>query len=152
MERIAKLFVFALFVSHLGCDVNSLVVEKEASSKPTENTVAPAVEGAAGVAQKAEVGVGIRGDSLRDEEGVGKIIAAPAVALFNTKERVVFEIQVPHALNLFKALEGDGPKSHEEFMEKIIKANNIMLPELKPGMRYRYRPDLGELWVEPEQK
>jgi hypothetical protein len=96
--------------------------------------------------------VGLRGDSLRSEEGVGKMIAAPAVAYFNVREKAVFEIQIPHALNLYKALEGKLPKSHEEFIEKIVKANAIQLPELKPGMKYRYRPDqgdLGELWVEP---
>ena len=107
---------------------------------------------ATGVAQKAGVGVGVRGDSLRNEEGVGKMIAAPAVAYFNVREKAVFEIQIPHALNLYKALEGKLPKSHDEFMAKIVRANAIQLPELKPGMQYRYRPDqgeLGELWVEP---
>jgi len=117
---------------------------------------APVIDGAqgAGVAQKAGVGVGVRGDSLRNEEGIGKMIAAPAVAYFNVREKAVFEIQIPHALNLYKALEGKLPKSHEEFMAKIVRANAIQLPELKPGMQYRYRPDqgeLGELWVEPIQ-
>lgn len=109
----------------------------------------------AGIAQKAGVGVGVRGDSLRNEEGIGKMIAAPAVAYFNVREKAVFEIQIPHALNLYKALEGKLPKSHDEFMAKIVRANAIQLPELKPGMQYRYRPDqgeLGELWVEPIQQ
>lgn len=109
----------------------------------------------AGIAQKAGVGVGVRGDSLRNEEGIGKMISAPAVAYFNVREKAVFEIQIPHALNLYKALEGKLPKSHDEFMAKIVRANAIQLPELKPGMQYRYRPDqgeLGELWVEPIQQ
>ena len=113
------------------------------------NGVAEAPSVPPGIAQKAGVGVGIRGDSLRNEEGIGEMIAAPAVALFNTKERVVFEIQIPQALQLFQALEGRLPKSHDEFMSKIVKANSIQLPELKPGMKYNFRPDVGELWVEP---
>jgi hypothetical protein len=134
----------------IGCEMKGIEVTKSVEAPATSTppaTVPPAQQ--QGVAQKAEVGVGIKGDSLRDEEGVGKIIASPAVALFNTREKAVFEIQIPHALNLYKALEGDFPKTHEEFMEKIIKANAIQLPELKPGMQYRFRPDLGELWVEP---
>lgn len=152
-----------------GCDTQGLVENKPAEPTAAAPAVAapavnaPAVNspavggdvassGAAGEGQKAGVGVGIRGDSLRNEEGVGKMIAAPAVALFNAREKVVFEIQIPHALNLFKALEGRVPKTHEEFMQKIVQANGIQLPELKPGTRYRFRPDqgdAGELWVEP---
>lgn len=147
-----------------GCDTQGLVESKPAEPTATAPAAAaPAVNapavggdvassGAAGEGQKAGVGVGIRGDSLRNEEDVGKMIAAPAVALFNAREKVVFEIQIPHALNLFKALEGRVPKTHEEFMQKIVQANGIQLPELKPGTRYRFRPDqgdAGELWVEP---
>lgn len=149
-----------------GCDTKGLVESKPAEPTATAPAVAaPAVNapavggdvassGAAGEGQKAGVGVGIRGDSLRNEEGVGKMIAAPAVALFNAREKAVFEIQIPHALNLFKALEGRVPKTHEEFMQKIVQANGIQLPELKPGTRYRFRPDqgdAGELWVEPTE-
>lgn len=157
---------FGILLATAGCDDSALVQSKPEGSSAA--TVPPAVvtdassgsaaeaggeaSGSAGVAQKAGVGVGLRGDSLRSEEGVGKMIAAPAVAYFNVREKAVFEIQIPHALNLYKALEGKLPKSHEEFIEKIVKANAIQLPELKPGMKYRYRPDqgdLGELWVEP---
>lgn len=134
----------------VGCEMKGIEVTKSAESPATSTPPATALPAQQqGVAQKAEVGVGIKGDSLRTEEGVGKIIASPAVALFNTRERVVFEIQIPQALNLYQASEGNFPKTHEEFMEKIIKANAIQLPELKPGMQYRFRPDLGELWVEP---
>jgi hypothetical protein len=52
-------------------------------------------------------------------------------------------------MQLFKATEDRNPKSHEEFMEKIIKANQIHLPELWEGETYRYDPKTGELWVDP---
>jgi len=149
----------------IGCDGSALVQPKPeappaiapstpvaSSGEEAATTVADNQVGEIGIAQKAGVGVGIRGDSLRNEEGIGKIIASPAVTYFNVREKAVFEIQIPHALNLYKALEGKLPKSHEEFMDKIVKANGIQLLELKPGMKYRYRPDqgdLGELWVEP---
>jgi hypothetical protein len=45
---------------------------------------------------------------------------------------------VTHALQLYNAEHGKYPKTHEEFMEKIIKANEIKLPELEPGYEYIY--------------
>ena len=51
-------------------------------------------------------------------------------------------------MKLFKASEDRAPKSHEEFMEKIIKANNIHLPELPDGQRYQYDPKTEQLMVE----
>lgn len=164
--KVRLLFASCISLSLLaGCD-DSAMIQPSAETPPavtpsnpvaSSNGQAPADAAGsqvseAGVAQKAGVGVGIRGDSLRNEEGIGKMIASPAVAYFNVREKVVFEIQIPQALNFYKALEGKLPKNHEEFMEKIIKAKSIPLPELKPGMKYRYRPDLGELgelWVEP---
>lgn len=149
MKKFIGALVSVCMLVLLGCQPADFIVEKPAPEAAPAATTAVEPEVPAGIAQKAEVGVGIRGDSLRNEQGVGKIIASSAVAYFNTKEKVVFEIQIPHAMNLYRALEGNFPKTHEQFMNKIIKENQIQLPELKPGMQYKYRPDLGELWVEP---
>lgn len=100
----------------------------------------------------AKAGVGIKGRKLDDEQGIGKIIAQPAITLFAVRERVVFEIQIPQALQVYQAIQGEKPKTHEIFMKEVIKANQIKLPELPEGREYRYRPDLGELWVEPIQQ
>ncbi|MFT5526913.1 MAG: hypothetical protein ACI9HK_004893 [Pirellulaceae bacterium] len=101
---------------------------------------------------KAEVGVGVKGRSLDNETGIGRAIAQPAISLFAAKERIVFEIQIPQAVNLFQAIEGRKPNSDEEFMEKIVKANSIKLPKLTDGGRYYYDPESAELMVErPKQ-
>jgi hypothetical protein len=93
--------------------------------------------------KKAEVGVGKKG------RGYGQgIVATPAASLFAVRERLVFEVQIPQAMQLFEATEGRPPKDHDEFMEKIIKANNIKLPELPEGDRYRYYPKEKQLMVE----
>ncbi|MSR59665.1 MAG: hypothetical protein EXS05_18820 [Planctomycetaceae bacterium] len=47
-------------------------------------------------------------------------------------------IGVDHAMGLYNATEGRYPKDYEEFMEKIIKANNIQLPVLPYGYKYMY--------------
>jgi len=94
---------------------------------------------------KAEKGVGVKGRSLDQHEG---LIVTSAKALFTVRERAVFEIQIPEALKLYKATNDKGPKSHEEFMAQIIDANQIRLPQLPAGQRYVYDPEKEELMVE----
>ncbi len=94
---------------------------------------------------KAGVGVGIKGRSLDEHEG---ILVTPAKSLFAAKERIAFEIEVPHALQLYKALEGNVPQTHEEFMEKIIQANQIKLPLLPAGHQYLFDPMTEQLMVQ----
>jgi hypothetical protein len=85
------------------------------------------------------------------EPGVGAKTGGgiyPAATYFKMRETIVFQ-QVEHDLQLYKAEhDNKGPKTHEEFMEKIIKANNIKLPELPEGDRYRYDPKTEQLMVE----
>jgi hypothetical protein len=75
------------------------------------------------------------------------MIAQPAKSIFATEEKVVFAILIPKALQLFQASEGRMPRSHEEFMTRIIQANNIRLPELSEGQEYEFDSDSGELMV-----
>ncbi len=96
---------------------------------------------------KAQVGVGAKGRSLENPDHV-QMIVTPALALFRTQERLVFEAAIPQAMNLFEATNGRKPNSHEEFWEQIIGANNIRLPELPAGQRYVYDPNTAELMVE----
>lgn len=49
-------------------------------------------------------------------------------------------LNIVHALDLYWGEHGEYPKSHEEFMEKIVKFNNLVLPELDPGVEYIYDP------------
>jgi hypothetical protein len=98
---------------------------------------------------KAEVGVGKKGRSLDQyDKGVERVIAQPARMLFATEQKMVFEVQIPQAMQLFEALEGRAPTSHEEFMSKIIQSNNIQLPQLPEGQKYIYDPQTKQLMVE----
>lgn len=103
--------------------------------------------------QKAGVGVGVQGRSLEggSEYNPATFVSGPAAAYFRTKEKIVFEIQIPHTLNAFVALNGRHPKSHEEYMREII-GTQIKLPKLPQGKVYRYHPESQELWVESENK
>lgn len=97
-------------------------------------------------AQKADVGVGKRGRGY----GPG-LVTTPVATYWAAKEMIAFRVQIPDAMRLYKAANGSAPKSHEEFMERIIKENNIRLPDLPPGQRYVYFPDREELMVEHPQ-
>jgi hypothetical protein len=100
----------------------------------------------------AGVGVGVQGRSLEggSDYNPAKMVSGPAAAYFRTKEKIVFEIQVPHTLNAFVALHGRHPKSHEEYMREII-GTQIKLPKLPEGMVYRYHPETQDLWVESDK-
>ena len=47
-------------------------------------------------------------------------------------------LNIQHALDLYQAETGEFPKTYAEFMEKIIKANNIALPTLPFYQEYGY--------------
>lgn len=102
----------------------------------------PAPTEQAPVREVAQPGVGVRGDTL--DHG---IIQGPAKAYFQVRERAAF-LQIEQALNLYRGLEGRLPQSHDEFMEKVIQANGIQLPELPAGSRYVWDAEKGELMVE----
>ncbi len=114
-----------------------------APATPEQPTTPPAEPGTERV--QAKVGVGVKGRSLDEHEG---LLVTPAKAYFSARERIVFEIAVPKALQLYEATNGSPPRSHEEFMTQVIEAQGIKLPELPPGQRYVYDPQTKELMVE----
>ena len=95
------------------------------------------------VRERAQVGVGEKGRDI----GEG-IISTPIKAYFSAKQQIVFNIQIPHAMNLYKATNDRAPRTHDEFMSKIIKANFVKLPQLPEGHEYVYDPEKEELMVE----
>lgn len=115
--------------------------------------LAPPLPGVPGVApsaaapllEPAQAGVTGRGDYAPG------LITTPVAAYFNAQERIVFEIQIPHAMQLFQATNGFFPKSQEEFMQQIIEANQIPLPKLPPGCEYVYDPETAQLLVQHPQ-
>jgi hypothetical protein len=94
------------------------------------------------VREEAKVGAGKRGRGY--EPG---LVTTPVAAYFSARERIVFEIQIPQAMKLYKAQNEHGPKTQEEFM-KIIKEQGVRLPDLPDGHRYVYDPATEQLMVE----
>lgn len=151
---IARCSVLLCVALMIGCDKSSQVKSNE-----NENTEVTPQDGTPDVGEQevakeyappvaerevAKVGVGKKGRNYG-----GGLITEPASQYWKAKERIAFEIQIPHALQLYKALNDfKAPKTHEEFMEKIIKEQKIELPELPPGRKYVYDPEKEQLMVE----
>ena len=89
-------------------------------------------------------GVGKQGQKVGDGRGYLTTVAA---TLFKTKQRVVFEIQIPQAMQLYQATNEHYPKTEEEFFSTIIAYNNIKLPELPEDHTYFYDPEQAQLMV-----
>ena len=64
-------------------------------------------------------------------------ITAPLSAYGPALERIS-KVEIKHAVDLFQATNDRYPKDYDEFMEQIIKANNIRLPVLPGGKKYQY--------------
>lgn len=105
----------------------------QAQAGPTGTVTVPAQPGVTG---KGNYGPGL--------------ITTPISVYFQAQERLIFD-QVTYALKLYDAEHGSKPKTEEEFMTKIIQANNIRLPTLPEGSKYKYDPQKGELLVEHPQ-
>tara|TARA_B100000029_G_scaffold326367_1_gene318825 strand:- start:823 stop:1251 length:429 start_codon:yes stop_codon:yes gene_type:complete len=50
----------------------------------------------------------------------------------------VTKLAIDHHLNIFNATHGRYPKDHAEFMQEIVKKNNLQLPKLPGGAKYEY--------------
>lgn len=145
------LLVTALSITTTGCGSGETAPQPTTSLKPltpaapVEEPAEPAAEPVM-VQEEATVGVGAKG---RDYEP--GLVTTPVKAYFTAKEEIAFNIQIPNAMKFYKAQFESYPKSHEEFMEKIIKPNGIALPELPSGHHYVYNPETGQLMVEHPQ-
>lgn len=133
----------------LGCClllVGCQTATEEASPPPEQVQLEPIP------AQRATAGVGKQGEKLQNHNQAQKIISGPASALFQVRQRAIFDIQIPHALQLYKATNGRAPRTHEEFVKEILEPNQLVLPELRAGMVYQFNTETEELWVYPENE
>ncbi|WP_254511892.1 hypothetical protein [Anatilimnocola floriformis] len=92
---------------------------------------------------KAQAGVAAAGRTLDQHEGM---LVTPAKAYFAVREKVVFQIQIPQAIQLYKA-ENTLPQTFEEFKQNILDPNKIKLPPLPPGHTYEWNAEEEQLMV-----
>jgi hypothetical protein len=141
MRSVCVLSLITLFMS-IGCGPGRLpqppAVPKPAVHTPPPPPPPPPSEPKL---KKAEVGVGKQGHGYGDEW-----IFTPVATYWRIREAIAFDL-IQDAMNKFKAFEGRAPKDHDEFMEKIIKANAIKLPELFEGESYWYDTKTEQLMI-----
>jgi hypothetical protein len=84
----------------------------------------------------------------------GKVHATDYITLqadvYRTEVAKIAKMRVEADIRLYEALNGEKPKTYEEFMEQIIKkgkADGIQLPMLPYYQEYGYDPDKKELVV-----
>jgi hypothetical protein len=97
------------------------------------------------ITEKAQPGASGKGNY-----GGPGAVTTPISVYFQAQERLIYD-SVTYAVKLFEAEHGYKPKTEEEFMKKVIEANQIRLPQLPPGSKYKYDPQTGELMVEHPQ-
>jgi len=76
----------------------------------------------------------------------GGYLGAVGHSRFYAEHKLIFT-SIEHALNLYWATEGNYPKTHDEFMKKIVDFNKIQLPELDEGVEYIYDPEDHKLKI-----
>jgi len=133
------LLAAGLLAASVGCDASVKLDELE--SAPAVAVEEDSAEVALPPADEEPSEVGIddfqKGKRLRES----KYHVSRALAVRFTAEQKLFLVQKDHALDLYMGEHGYYPKTHEEFMESIIKFNKLSLPELEPGYEYLYKPE-----------
>jgi hypothetical protein len=86
----------------------------------------------------------------RRSRAAGGYLGAVGATRFYAEHQMIIN-NINYALKLFEASEGRYPQSHEEFMDKIIRANNIQLPELVEGEEYIYVPEEPDKGIQIRQ-
>ena len=135
---LAPLMTLVLAVA-LGCEVPEVDVRESATTiaEPAAQEAPAKVASAPSEPREATGLDPKKGKKSRKEGGyLGSVLGAGMYA----QHQVIF-LQVKQAINLDYGLNGDFPKSHEEFMERVIKFNNLQLPELDEGDEYLYDPE-----------
>ncbi len=139
----------------VGCEVSELDVP-QTKVAPKTNSQAEAEQSAADEPPVATITEpreftpqdGKKGKKSRE---AGGYLGAVGSARFTSVNSMTIN-QYKHALDLYWGTNGHYPKTHDEFMEKIIKFNQIQLPELDEGVEYIYDPEDHTLKIQSIQE
>ena len=123
-------------------DVNDLAARPNAPQPAQPSSLPPPEPGMERV--KAQAGVGAKGRSLDNEQG---LLVTPVKAFFAAKERIAFEQAFYGQYRLYRATE-DAPKDYDELKAKVLDPYMIKLPPLPPGHKYVWDAANEELQVE----
>lgn len=146
---LALSLTLALSFALAGCDQPTGTTRKIARKPKPAEPVAEAEAPAAPVGPRPILGQ--KTQDIRDmakEQKAGGVVTPPRITAKdpirlqgNAYVSIIGQtsiLNIQHALDLYQAETGEFPKTTEDFMEKIIKANNIALPKLPFYQEYNY--------------
>ena len=84
---------------------------------------------------------------LEENQYLVDIRAKGIAQFFQNDEINVWRNQVNAAMQRFQQTNKRFPESEEEFVEKVIAANGIILPELREGCVYIYLPEIRQMMI-----
>lgn len=70
-----------------------------------------------------------------------------ALEAYGPLKQQISGLAITQAVELFRATEGRYPKDYDEFMSRVIQANQIRLPEPGKGLQYQYDVENHQLLV-----
>ena len=106
-------------------------------AEPAENSTTNTEQAPAGEAKEFTVQDAKKGKKSRQ---AGGYLGAIGNARFSIEHKAILA-NMEKALDLYNADKGYYPKTQEEFEEKILKDNKIVLPELEADEEYVYDPE-----------
>ena len=133
------LLLAGLAIASAGCEEEPRVTagKRNVSSKPREDS-GPIIGQRTQKIVEAEAALK-KGDA---RVASTKIVAKDPITLQGNAYVAIIgrasQLQIEHALNLFRGANDRYPKDYDEFMAEIIKANNISLPRLPAYQEYAY--------------
>jgi hypothetical protein len=119
-----------------------------AATTPEQAPAAAASDGAAPVTADPRPFTAydpVQGRRSRETGGLGASVAA---AFYAKHQMIILAVQ--HSLELYFAMHGEYPRSHDEFMKNVVAValNGTELPALPEGQEYIYVPGEGELGLQ----
>jgi len=156
--RLAVALGFALLA---GCDQPTGDTRPRSTAPVVAQPEAPTPPPAPAPEPKSREILGRRTQDVRDaakEAKAGGVETAPRITatdpillVGNAYVSIIgrsAQLNIESALNLYKAgNDGEYPKTTEEFMDKVIKANNIALPKLPEYQDYAYKAEEHKLVI-----
>jgi len=149
----SMLVALAVAVVTMGCDLNKQVEPKKVDAGPQRTQDIGEYKPAAPTAapgQPAAPSQPATPTQTSPPTVEPSILNLPTPAIGKTTDFVIettAKLQIEQAIEQYKALNGNYPKSHEEFMEEVIKKGDIQLNAPPAGKKYQYDVENHELKV-----
>ena len=125
-------------------DVNDLAARPTTPAPPAAASTSPPPTDPNTERVKAQAGVGAKGRSLDQHEG---LLVTPVKSFFRAQERIAFEQAFQGQYRLYRATE-DAPKDYDDLKAKVLDPYRIKLPALPLGHKYVWDAATEELQVE----